>query len=799
MTNLMHDFRYALRTLARTPALSAISILALTLGTGIPTMMFTVVNGVFRELPFQEPDRLMRLFATDLEQGSEQWSVSHHDFADWRAELRAFDGVAGFMTEDVTLSGGDAPPIRRDAAFVTGTIFNVLGVPPILGRPFNEQDAGPAAPAVAVISHALWQLQFGGDPNVTSRPLSVDGVPRAIVGVMPPRFGFPQREDVWLPLALTTAGPRAAADDLQVVGRLARGATVEQANTELRTIAARLAAAFPETNENLGAGTRRYSESVINPVFARGLFTMLGAVSFVLLIACINVAHLSLARAIKRSHEIAVRAAMGASRPRLVSLFILEAVPVVVAGGLFGTALAWLGASTFGDVLVSSVNLAWIDLRLDWRVLAFVLGAVTVSGLVAGVLPAARAWRVNVSGALKDVSRSVAGAGSGMGRFTRGLVIAEVAASCALLVTAGLMIKGVLKLQAIDLGIPAAELMTGEVEIPREIYASAEARVRFFEELERTAAVIPGVTGVAFASDIPGTIGFRLPFSVEGREEPTAPVAMLTVTPAFFDVLGATLLAGRGFHAGDRAGSAPVIIVNQRFAERYFAGQPPVSRVVEYRGMPRTVVGVAPDLLMGAIDQPGVNGAGVYFPMAQTGPASMQVIVRTAGDPLRVAPQVRAAVATLDPSVALMDVGRIDRLIARETAAFQVLGALFLGFGLVALLLASMGLYGVMAFTMQQRTREWGVRMALGATRQGIVAAAMRRGALDSGLGLTLGFVIAGMLSIPLAQFFYQVEPWDGAVFVVIGAILTLTSLIATLVPARRATRLDPLAALRED
>ena len=382
------------------------------------------------------------------------------------------------------------------------------------------------------------------------------------------------------------------------------------------------------------------------------------------------------------------------------------------------------------------------------------------------------------------------------------MVAVQIALSCALLVVSGLLIKGVLKLKAVDLGMPVEEIVTGEVELPRQVYTTPESRVRFFEELEALIGTIPGVRTTTLMSDIPGTIGFSLPVTVEGQtsgEERAPRVGILTVTPSFLDVLGARIIDGRGFASQDRLGSEPVVLINRSFADQFFPDRRPIGRTVQLGRERLTVVGVVPDLFMGSMDEPNANGPGVYLPFAQSANVSMQLMVRTAQDPLSVTFQIREALESLDPTLALMDVDRVDHLIADETAVFEVFGRLFLFFGLVALFLASIGLYGVMTFTVRQRTREWGLRMALGATANDVVRLVTKQAAAQLVVGLSVGLVIAGALSVPLASFFYQVEPWDWTIFVTIAVLLSITGVLATLVPARRATLVDPLDALREE
>jgi predicted permease len=798
MKTIYQDLRYALRMLRKSPGMAAIAMLALTLGTGLPTIMFSIVNGVLRDLPFEKAERILYLHRTDPLRGRSVLPVSHHDFGDWRAQQTSFEGIAGFSTEDVTVSGSDVRPLRRNAAFVTAGAFGLLRVQPVVGREFAEEDEGTAVTRSVIISHAVWVHRFAGDRSVLGRTLVVDGEPRTIIGVMPEGFHFPLNEDLWLPLRLTTDGQRGEGPTLEVFGRLNDGISARRARTELMTIADRLASEYPDASGGLSAGAMPYTEHAMGAQVARGLYTMLAAVTFVLLVACANVANLLLARAVMRSREVAMRTALGATRGRVVFQFLVEAFVLTCVGGLLGLAVAFLGVELFKREMVSVIGLFWIDIKIDAAVMLFVVGTVLAGSLLAGILPAVQASGTSVNEVLKDESRGVSS--MRLGRFSKALVVGEIALSCALLVVSGLMIKGVLTLRAVDLGMPVENIVTGEVELPRQTYGISE-RLRFFEELESRLAAMPGATGVALMSDLPATGGFAWPVRVEGytggAEEGLPRVGGMTVTPNFLDVLDARVIEGRGFTARDRAGSEQVVLVNESFARRFFPQQSALGHTIDlgqgsWLQPPRTIIGVVPDLYVGSLEEENANGPGVYFPLAQNTHVSMQVMVKSGGDPFSLVSQMRDVLEALDPSLALMDVDRVDRLIARETIIFEVFGRLFLVFGLTALFLASVGLYGVMAFSVSQRTREWGVRMALGAKGGDVVRLVLGQGVRQIAVGLGLGLVIAGALSVPMSDIFLQVEPWDRKIFATIALLLAATGVVASLIPARRATRHPP-------
>ena len=788
------------------PGVALTSIVVLALGIGIPTVMFTIVNGVLRDLPVPDGDRIVHVFRTDRETGDRQFRVSHADLVEWRAQQTAFEGLGAFATEDVTLSGNAVSAVRRDAAFVTANTFELLRVPPIVGQGFQSQDVRPGASAVAVISFAVWQNRFAGDPEVAGETLIVDGEPRTVVGVMPSGFGFPFVEAVWLPLELRVEGTRAEGPFAQVFGRLHDGVSIGQARAEMQTLAARLAAAVPDLDERFGADVQSYTKSQLGNEVVRALWLMLGAVSLVLLLACANVGGLLLTRAVQRRTELAVRTALGASGRRVAIQLLTEALMVTAIGGGLGLAAALLGLGAFNRQIAALASAPWMDIRVDGSVLLFVGGAVFASAVIAGILPAAQARRDNVAAALKEGSRSVS-AGGWLARVHRFLVVGEVALSGALLVVSGLLVKSALEFRAVDLGMPVEEIVTGEVELPRQTYGTPESQVRFFEELEARLAASPGISAVALMSDVPATGGAEWPVRVEGSvpdpNDRLPGVAFLTVTPSFLQVLQAAPVAGRGLDARDRAGAQPVLLVNAQFVRQFFPDGRAVGRTVRLGSDPeapvRTIVGVVPDLYMGALDDERPNAAGFYLPLAQNPHVSMQVMVRASGDPERFTERIRKTLESLDPAIALMDVDRVDRLVRRELAFYDVLATLFLFFGATALVLAAVGLYGIMAFTVSLRTREWGTRMALGAQRRDVLALVLRRGAWQLGIGLSVAMVLAGLLSVPVASVFGPVEPWDPTVLATVVAVLAATGLAATLLPAWRATRVDPLEALRQD
>ncbi|CAN5852516.1 ABC transporter permease [soil metagenome] len=807
MAALLQDLRYGARLLVKNPGFSAIAVLTLALGIGLTTMMFSIVNGaILRGLPFEEADRLMHLHRTNLAEDIPRMDVSVHDFADWRQQQQAFEGLAAFTGGTVNVSGTERAE-RFDGAWITANGFDLLRVRPVLGRSFVEGEDAPGAAPVVIIGYRMWQDYYQGDPQIVGKTLRANGEETTIVGVMPEKFAFPMSQNIWLPLRKTAEMYRRGAEEapgFSVFGRLRQGVSVDQANTQMNAISRRLALEYPETNAGVGAVVKPYVEEFIGKEPRMLLFTMLGAVFGVLLIACANAANLLLSQAALRAKEVGIRTAMGASRGRVILQFLTEPLAIAVVGALLGVGIAWIGIRLFNSAIAGTNPPFWIDIRIDTTVLLFVLAITLFATFISGILPAIRASGGNVSEILKDETRGSSSMRSG--KLSKGLVIFEIALSVALLVGAGLMIKSVAKLRNIDFGFATEDVFTARVGLPEadQKYADAARRLHFFEEVEARIAADPGVRAAALTTALPGRYAPDGRMAIEGKtyeKEMDHPRShFVGITPAFFETFGVGMLQGRAFTSQDREGSLPVAIVNQSFARKHFPQEEALGKRIRVGGADSerpwlTIVGVVPGMYPGGVENELPEA--IYTPVAQDAPRFLSIAARTRGNPTALTPPVREAVSAVDADIPIYFVYTLAESIAQNNWHYRVFGSIFVLLGFVALFLAAIGLYGVMAFSVSRRTREMGVRMALGARPGDVKRLIVRQGIIQLAIGLTIGLAMALGVSRLLAVALFQVDPRDPMIFAAIVVVLSATGVLASWVPARRATRVDPMVALR--
>jgi putative ABC transport system permease protein len=807
METLLQDVRFGARMLVRNPASTAISIMALALGIGLTTMMFSIVHGaVIRGLPFDRPEQLMALNRTHLAEGNEQMWFTLHDYEDYRAQQQSFTDIAAYYTGTVNVSGIDKPE-RFDGAFIAPHALRLIGAQPLLGRLFVDDDARPGADGVLLLGYDLWQTRFGGDRDVIGRVVRANGRQATIVGVMPAGFAFPAAEEVWVPLQLSAAAvERGQGQWVAVFGRLKDGVRMDAAAVELTAIAQRLEAEYPHLNEGIGARVQPYTSAFIGDEARRMLFTMLGAVFMVLLIACANVANLLISRAAARSREVGVRTALGASSVRIVRQFLTESFILSMGGALFGLAVAWIGIRIFSNAIAPTNPPFWIVLGLHVDVLLFVVAITAVASVIAGAIPAWQAARSNAADVLKDESRG--SSSFRLGRISRVLVITEIALSAGLLVGAGLMIKSVTQVRNIDFAFEADATFTARIGLPEAQYGDADVQRRFFDELLPRLRQLPGIESVGLIQALPAMGSGLQRFAIDGasypedRDHPQA--RAIQITGGTLEALGAHVLQGRAISDADRDGTLPVALINETLARQYFDGGDAVGRRVRLGASQstqewRTIVGVVPDMYAGGLDGDNIQHA-IYTPLQQGGARFMSVIARPrAGEPLSLSQPVREAVLAVDPDLPIYFVQTLRTAINDNYWFFMIFGSLFMVFGGAALFLAAVGLYGVMSNSVRQRTREMGVRMALGAQGGDVLRLVMRQGLVQLGIGLTLGLALALGVSNLLQMILFEVNPRDPAVFIAIGFVLTATAAAACLVPAARATRVDPLQAIRYD
>jgi len=798
MNGLGNDVRQSFRALAARPGTSILAMLALALGIGLTTTMFSIVQGAFlRGLPFEDSDRIMYVGRANSARPDRPNSTTIHDFLDWRQNQKSFEQLAAFSTTSVVVTGGMAPERYRAARF-TANLLPLLRVKPVLGTGFTEADCQKGAPAVALMAHRVWVNQFRQDPSVLEQVVRINGVPTKIVGVLPPKFGFPQTQDLWLPLELTPGVKRGEGSFIEVAGRLKDGITLSQAQTDLAAIAKRLEQQYPE-NKDVMVAVVSFVRRFIGGEVINTLLSMLGAVFGVMLIACANVTNLQLARAAERARDVAVRTALGAGRSRIIRQMLVEGLILSGIGALGGLALSTVGIGFFNRAIVDTNPPFWIDIRIDTTVPAFVTGIAVFAAIVSSLIPALRATRQDINSLLKDEGR--ANTGIRMGRFSRVLVIGEVLLSCVLLFVSGLMIKGVAQLTTIEFPFATKDVFTANLGFSDQKYSKEADQVQLVRALEERLSREPGVTRVAFSNGVP-TPGSGTPFSIEGKtykadnEHPQA--RLISGSAAYFDVLKVKILRGRNFSTGDTLEAPRVAIVGEDFARKFFPTEDVLGKRIQL-GLQTdapwlTIVGVVPSLAVAPAS--GELTEFVYRPVTQA-PRGLSFMISTAGDPLALTTAIRKAVLEVDQDLAVFGANSLAGSLAQRGWAFKVFGTLFMSFGLGALVLAAAGLYGVMAFGVRTRTQEIGVRMALGADKKRVLRMVLWQGMWRVLVGIALGLAPAWGLGTLMTQLLYRVAPYDPFVFGATVSVLLLAGFAASTIPALRAASIDPLNALR--
>jgi putative ABC transport system permease protein len=805
MGTVFEELRYAARILSRRKMLTAVAVATLGLGIGLTTAMFSIVDGVaLRGLPVERPRDLRyleRTFESDVRGNP---TVPPADFVEWRRSQHAFTTLAAFELTTLNISGTPSRPQRYGGALVSAQLFDLLGVRPAVGRGFLEGEDRPGASPVVIISDVVWRDHFGRNPRLDGLTLRTDGEVRAIVGVMPPGFRFPSREDVWIPLVIDEHGAGGTTPTFEVLGRLAPGVTPAEAQTEMSALAARLAEEHADTHRGVGIALRTHMSKFLGDQAIGVLYTGLLAVVGVLLIAATNVTNLLLALASLRTRDVAIRAALGAGRRRLLFQPMLEALILAIAGGALGFALARVGITFFNEAIAGTNPPFWVDIRMEARESLFLAALVAVVTVVAGTMPAVRASGIRAGDILRDEGRG--SSGRRLGRFSRALVMTEVALSCGLLVAAGLMVRTVLTVRHTDFGFSTRDVLAGTITLPASAYSTGEERRRFWNGLLHQLEQQPGVRAVALVSDLPGTGSGRIQFALAGTDAPSSrdrPRArVLIVSPDFFGTFGVSIADGRDFTAADTTGTGLVTIVNRRFVRRFFEGQSPVGRSIRLASpagelTSATVIGVVPDMRLGGVLNRDPEA--VFLPMAQQVRPTLSVAVRARGDPATLGKSVRDVVAELDPDLPVYALQPMTQVLYLTTWFYGVFGAVFIAFGAVALALVIIGLYGLMAFSVARRTREIGLRMAIGAGRGDVVRMVLGQGAVQLAVGLAAGVGLAMFLSRLLVVFLVGVRPWDPGVFATVLIGLLATGMLACLPPALNAMRTDPNEALRHE
>jgi len=807
----VNDLRYGLRMIAKRPGLSAISIIALGLGLGLTTTMWSIVYGVLlRPLPFDNAGRIMAVQRSSAASPRSRQNVDIRDFDAWRSEETAFEEMGGFSGALITLSG-DGKPERYRGSYLTPNTMHVLRVPrPHLGRFFTDDDDDLGSAPVLLLGYDVWRARFNGDSTILGRMLRVKGRGIEVIGVMPPGFGFPDYDVMWMPLVVDRA--RIDPDNppqVEVFGRLKPGVSITRAREDLRTVDRSLAAGTDARDGRVLPVVEPFAENALGREPRAVLFTMLAAVLGVLIIACSNVANLLLARVAARSKEIAVRRALGANRWRIASQLVAETMVLSVAGALAGLAIAVVGVRLFNDGLYTHIRDVpfFIRIEVDLPVLAGVAALTLLASLLAGALPALQATGASFTDVLKDEGRGATSLR--LGSFSRGLVVAELALTGALLIASGFMIQSVIARGRIDRGVPADNVFTAKLALLESGEVAGRNRRQAWEDLLLRLEALPGQHGVALMSTLPGmTAGITI-FEIDGRryvpDGDRPRTRIVSVSPGFFRSFDLRPLEGRALAATDTRDSPPVAAVTASFAARHFPGASAVgARVRQGNGrFPspwRTIVGVIPDIWYQGDSDDGVADV-MLVPFIQLafGQPYNIAIAGDGGDPLRFTEPVRRAVGELDPDQSMFEVRSLKKAMDDEGWFFNIFGALFSVFGAAALFLAAIGVYGVMAFSVTRRTQEIGVRMALGADHRDVLLLFMRQGARQVAIGLAIGVALAIPLSRGLEPILFRVNTTNPAIYFLVALLLAATGLFATFIPARRATRIDPMVAMRPD
>jgi len=807
--SFFQDLRFGIRMLIKDPGFTAVVIVTLALGIGVNTTVFTLVNAVlFKGLPFEEPDRIMFVASNNPSKGRDRMGVSYPDYVYFRDHTRKFQSLTAFTGSAATVSDFSGLPDRHNGARVSANCFSLIGQKPLLGRDFMAAEDRPGAPPVALLGYSVWKNRFGGDPTILGKALRINEVSTVIVGVMPQGMQFPFNTDVWLPLIPDANLEKRDNRGLQVCGRLVPHATQAEAQTEMGVLAKNLEKEYSAANQGVGAAVRTASEQFNGGPIRTIFLALMGAVGFVLLIACANVANLLLARGISRTKEVAVRTSLGATRANIFSQFLVESLIMAGLGGIVGIGLGELMLK----ILMAKIPFelpSEADVRLSLPVLLFTLAATTLAGIFFGCAPAWQASRVNPNETLKEGGRT--GTSTGKHRLRRILVVAEFALALTLLTAAGLAMHSFWNVTRIDLGIRKDHILTFFLPVSQERFTKADEISSYYRQMLEKTRAVPGVVDAAASTGTPlqGTFG-GMYFSVSGKPvadpslRPTSPFQM--VTPGYFATYGVRIVKGRSFTDQDSEGSARVAMVNENFVRRYLPGVDPLTQIVSVDQLipgaaktgdivPWQIVGVFHNVRNGRIREDDIPEIDVPFWQSPWPQAAMAV--RTQGEPGALSKSIAAAIHSVDPNLPLANIKTMDQIFDESLLGDQFVAALFGCFAGTALLLAALGIYGVMAFGVAQRTHEIGLRIALGAGKEQVLRLILREGLLLASAGLGIGLLGAYFLGRAMQSTLYGVGTIDFGAFCAVAMVLLASSLLACYLPARRATRIDPIVALR--
>jgi putative ABC transport system permease protein len=805
--DVLQDARYALRMLGKNPAFTSIAIIVLALGIGANSAIFSVVNAVLlRPLPFKHPEQLVMVWENAAHLGFPRNTPSPANFLDWQKQARSFTGMAAMAERSFNLTGVGEPE-RLEGRRVSANLFDLLGVPPLLGRAFVPADDNPGS-HVVLLSYSLWQRRFGSDQGVIGRAVTLNGESYTVVGVMPPLVQLPGSENnhdqLWVPIAFPpNEATQRGNHFLEVIARTKPGIALKQAQAEMETIAARLATQYRDYNTRIGAVVIPLHEQVVGDI-KPALLVLLGAVAFVLLISCANVANLLLARAAARQKEIALRLAVGASRSRLIRQFLTESVLLALFGAALGLLLALAGIRILRTFMPSTISQVE-TIHIDGTVLIFTALIAVITGIAFGLAPAIHGSHLNLNDTLKEGGRDSAGTSKG-NRARSLLIVGEVAISFVLLIGAGLLANSFFHLRKLDPGFRTDHLLTVKVDLSEVKYPDRERRAAFFDEVMRRLRALPGMQSAAVAGNLPLTYnGDSMSISVEGTPDPPPDqrpdVVFRVIGPGYFGTMGIPILRGRDFIDEDNADTKDVVVISEKTAQYFWPGQDPIGKRLKpgsstSKSAWREVIGIVKDVRQNDLIAPPKME--MYFTYRQPKElAANALVMRTTIEPMGVAASVRNTIWSLDKDQTVADIDTMDHIVA-EAVARQRFSMVLLGlFAGLALLLASVGIYGVMSYSVVQRTREIGIRIALGAQRTDVLQMTVAQGLKLVCVGMMIGLVAAFLVTRVLATLLYGITATDPITFAGISVVLLAVAILATYIPALRATRVDPITALR--
>jgi putative ABC transport system permease protein len=815
MRNLIGDFRYGLRILLRNPGFTLAAIVVLALGIGANTAIFSIVNAVLlRPLPYEDPSRIIQIWHVPPAKsfpGMSFFSVSPANYLDWQSQNRSFEKMAAYGFRSFTVGGGQRPEAIRGAA-VAPDLFSILRVQPVLGRTFSPEEDRPGQGNVVILGNKLWRDHFASDPSIVGRNVTLNGQTYSVIGVMPPKFKFPDWADLWVPLAWSNEQRAVRGNhNYMVIGRLKPDVNVQQAKADLSTISARLEQQYPEDDKGWGATVLPLREQMVGDV-RPALLVLLGAVAFVLLIACANVANLVLAKTVARKKEIAIRTALGASRAAVLRQILVETLILSLAGGSLGLFLARFGLTLIEKFLADRLPSS-IEITLDAQVLAFTVFLALFAGILAGLLPAARFTRTDVNEALKQ-GQSRGSSDSG-GSKTRGLlVVSEVALSLVLLIGAGLMLRTLLQLSSVRPGFDPNNVLTAALPVPNTKFPSPAAQISFCDQVLRELRAMPGVESAGLIDSLPlDGGGSHQPVAMEGQ--PVVPMAdqpevdVRVISPGYLHAMRIPLVRGRDLNDADVAGRPPVVLISESMAKRFWPNENPIGKHVTLTFFPdavREVAGVVGDVKQDSLDQNRPVEM-LYWPVSQiTAPPSetwrsfgLSLAVRTSADPTSAISAVTTAVHLVDPEMPVEQLVTMEGLISASLFP-QRFNVLLLGaFAGLALVLAAVGIYSVLSYTVRRRVREIGIRMALGASHSDVLRMVVSDGMKPILLGVAIGLAAALALSRVVASLIFGVRATDPLTFAAVALLLVAVGLLATILPAYRATRVEPVRILRDE